>query len=226
MTSQPPVLNAEEMDSAQITRSVENTSKVPFRGSVAHDEEQRYRAGAYSMLAALLRDVPDQALLEHVTQLAGIKQTHDELSLGMSMLGLAAQDSTTEKISDEYHALFIGLGRGELVPYGSWYLTGFLMERPLAVLRDDLTRLGFERRNDTHEPEDHVAALCEVMAMLINEREDLTQQTEFFETHMSPWLDRFFTDLGNAKSAVFYRAVGRFGTAFIELERNYLAMNV
>jgi TorA maturation chaperone TorD len=226
MTSQPPELSTEEMDSARINSSAENTTKVPFLGNVAHEEEQQYRAGAYSLLAALLRDVPEQALLEHVTQLAAIQKTNDELSQGMSILGLAAKDSSTEKISDEYHALFIGLGRGELVPYGSWYLTGFLMERPLAVLREDLVRFGFERRSETHEPEDHVAALCEVMAMLVNEGEDLAQQTEFFETHMSPWLDRFFVDLANAKSAVFYRAVGRFGAAFTELERNYLAMNV
>ncbi|MDX1824670.1 MAG: molecular chaperone TorD family protein [Thiohalomonadales bacterium] len=226
MMNQPPELSAEEMDSARINSSAENTAKVPFRGSVAHEEEQQYRAGAYSLLAALLRDVPKQGLLEHVTELAAIQKTRDELSLGMSILGLAAKDSKTEKISDEYHALFIGLGRGELVPYGSWYLTGFLMERPLAVLRDDLAKLGFERRSETHEPEDHVAALCEVMAMLINEGEDLAQQTDFFETHMSPWLDRFFADLVKAKSAVFYRAVGRFGAAFIELEKRYLAMTV
>ena len=226
MTIQPTDLSAEEMESARINSSAENTSKVPFRGNVAHEEEQQYRAGAYSLLAALLRDIPEQALLEHVTQLAAIQKSNDELSQGMSILGLAAKDSTTEKISDEYHALFIGLGRGELVPYGSWYLTGFLMERPLAVLREDLARLGFERRSETHEPEDHVAALCEVMAMLINEGEDLAQQTDFFETHMSPWLYRFFVDLANARSAVFYRAVGRFGAAFTELERNYLAMNV
>lgn len=226
MTTQTPELSAENMASAPLTRSSQSASKVPFWGNVTSDEEQQYRAGAYSLLAALLRNTPEQELLEHVTRLASVNQSNDELSLAMSIMGLAATDTTAEKLNDEYHALFIGLGRGELVPYGSWYLTGFLMEKPLALLRDDLTRLGFERRSDTYEPEDHVAALCEVMAMLINDGQELVQQTDFFETHMSPWLDRFFSDLSKAKSAVFYRAVGRFGAAFIELERNYLAMNV
>ncbi len=85
------------------------------------------------------------------------------------MLSLAAEHSSTESLRDEYHALFIGLGRGELVPYGSWYQTGFLMEKPLGLLRADLARLGFERAEEVHEPEDHVAALCEVMALLIQD---------------------------------------------------------
>jgi TorA maturation chaperone TorD len=65
-----------------------------------------------------------------------------------------------------------------------------------------------------------------VMAMLVSDGQELARQTDFFETHIAPWVDRFFNDLSRAKSAVFYRAVGRFGAAFIELERNYLAMNV
>lgn len=216
----------ENMNSNPATSSLETASKVPFWGNVASDEEQQYRAGTYSLLAALLRGAPEQALLEHISDLAAIKQTNDELLFAMSILGLAAKDSTPEKIDDEYHALFIGLGRGELVPYGSWYLTGFLMERPLALLRDDLALFGFERHSDTHEPEDHVAALCEVMAMLISDGQELARQSDFFEAHMAPWFDRFFNDLSDAKSAVFYRAVGRFGAAFTELERNYLAMKV
>ncbi len=112
------------------------------------------------------------------------------------------------------------------MPFASWYQTGFLMEKPLAVLREDLAALGFERQSDTHEPEDHVAALCEVMAILISDGQDLSRQAEFFNAHLAPWLDHFFSDLSTAKNAVFYRAVGRLGRAFIEFERNYLSMNV
>lgn len=189
-------------------------------------EEQVYRAGAYRMLAALLGDVPREDVLTQVGALADIQTEHDELALAMSMLGLAARDRSPQQIDDEYHNLFIGLGRGELVPYASWYLTGFLMEKPLALLRGDLAALGFERNTDIHEPEDHVAALCEVMAMLISEDKPLQTQTEFFQAHMANWVDRFYYDLSLAKQAVFYRAVGRFGTAFFELERDYLAMKV
>ena len=226
MTTQTQETAADKMNSIQATSSAETAAQLPFPENEATTEEQQYRAGAYGLLAALLRSPPEQALLDHVAELAAIEQTSDELSLAISMLGLAAKDSLPDAIDAEFHALFIGLGRGELVPFGSWYLTGFLMEKPLAVLRDDLAMLGFERLSDTHEPEDHVAALSEVMAMLISDGQDLSRQADFFDAHIAPWVERFFTDLSTAKTAVFYRAVGRFGIAFVEFERNYLSMKV
>ncbi len=189
-------------------------------------EEEEYRAGAYGMLAALLCSVPDVSVLERVAEFAGMEVKGDDLAVAMAMLGLAATRFSTEGVSDEFHNLFIGMGRGELVPYGSWYQTGFLMERPLSLLRDDLVEFGFQRAPDVHEPEDHVGALCEVMAMLIMEGGDSSRQSYFFDTHMSGWLMHFFTDLSEAKSAVFYRSVGRFGMAITALEARYLAMSV
>jgi len=218
---------------AQTTKIEENI--IPFAhdvstgvdsmsaNSLEANQEQQYRASAYSILAALLRQVPTSAVLEHVANFSDIAVDEDELLLSMSMLGLAAKSSELSAVDDEYHDLFIGLGRGELVPYGSWYLTGYLMEKPLSVLRDDLKILGFERDESVVEPEDHVAALCEVMSLLISD-DDVTLETQtlFFEKHMSPWIDRFFNDLSEAKSAVFYRSVGRFGAAFLNLEKQYL----
>jgi len=191
-----------------------------------HLAEDQYRAGAYSMLAELLRQPPQQELLKTVTRLADVVEEKDDFAVAMSMLGLSARAATVNELDDEFHALFIGLGRGELVPYGSWYLTGFLMEKPLGVLREDLARMGFARNDDTCEPEDHVAALCEVMALLINECRDLDQQKIFFDVHISPWLGQFYTDLSEASSAVFYRSVARFGKAFFDFEKQYLAMDV
>lgn len=189
-------------------------------------EEQHYRSSVYKVLAGLLRIAPDNDALQQVSAFASIKQEGDELALAMSMLGLSAKASNTNAVDDEFHALFIGLGRGELMPYASWYLTGFLMERPLSALRDELAALGFERSEDVHEPEDHVAALCEVMAMMIDEGFAIHQQEQFFTTHMSNWFDHFFTDLSQAESAVFYRSVGRFGQAFSAFEKQYLTMSV
>lgn len=198
------------------------------RQSDAGDAEQvlenQYRAGAYSMLAALLRQAPQQEILNTVTGLADVVEEKDDFAIAMSMLGLAARVATPVELDDEYHSLFIGLGRGELVPYGSWYLTGFLMEKPLGVLRDDLAAMGFTRNDGICEPEDHVAALFEVMVLLINEGRSLTEQTLFFDAHILPWLGRFFIDLSEAKSAVFYRSVARFGKAFFNFEKQYLAM--
>ena len=216
------------------TAKIEETY-IPFTGepsvgvesmsenNVKENQEQQYRASAYSILAALLRKVPEKEVLEHVANFSKVAVDEDELLLSMSTLGLAAQSSELSAIDDEYHDLFIGLGRGELVPYGSWYLTGYLMEKPLSLLRDDLKELGFERDENVVEPEDHVAALCEVMVLLIeDENVDTETQTIFFEKHMSEWINRFFDDLSTAESAVFYRAVGRFGSAFMNLEKQYL----
>lgn len=187
------------------------------------NQEQQYRASAYSILAALLRKVPEGEVLEHVANFSEVSVDEDEMLLAMSTLGLAAKSSELSAIDDEYHDLFIGLGRGELVPYGSWYMTGYLMEKPLSILRDDLKDLGFERDESVVEPEDHVAALCEVMSLLISDAGvDAETQTAFFEKHMSSWMGKFFTDLSEAESAVFYRAVGRFGSAFLNLEKQYL----
>ncbi len=210
---------------------------VSQQDSSSQKEEQQYRASAYSVLAALLRGVPEQQVLDHVAEFAKVDVGEDELLLSMSTLGLTAQSSRIMDVDDEYHVLFVGLGRGELVPYGSWYLTGFLMEQPLSILRDDLKALGYERDESVVEPEDHVAALCEMMALLITESaSDSAASNEisdqqigknetqliFFEKHIEPWMGRFFKDLSEADSAVFYRAVGRFGTAFINFEKLYL----
>lgn len=190
------------------------------------DPEVQARADLYGLLAALLRAVPTADLVGNLTGLA-VDDGADDFSRALLGLRLAAREVSLPEIDDEYHALFVGLGRGELVPYGSWYLTGFLMEAPLGELRRDLERLGFERQDGVCEPEDHVAALCEVMAMLSGAGgADLDTQRAFFDRHLGSWADRFFTDLETAEAAVFYRAVGRLGQAFVALERQYFTLEI
>ena len=189
-------------------------------------EEQQYRSSVYKMLAGLMRTAPDKNTLDNISVFASIEQQQDELVLAMSMLGVSATAIDVAAVDDEFHALFIGLGRGELMPYASWYLTGFLMERPLSTLRDELAVLGFERSDNVHEPEDHIAALCEVMAMMIDEGFSINQQEKFFSAHIASWQECFYTDLSEAESSVFYRSVGRFGQAFSAFEKKYLAMPV
>jgi len=189
------------------------------------ENEQRYRAAAYGLLAAMLRAAPDQALLDHLGKLSPDSDGEsDELSEAMAELASAAGKFDLDQLEDEYNALFIGIGKGEVVPYGSWYLTGFLMEQPLSDLRDDLQALGFERDENTHEPEDHAAAIFEVFSVMISDASSLDQQQGFFEKHMQPWLKLFFADLAKARSADFYKPVARFGAAFIDLEQAYLSM--
>lgn len=190
------------------------------------DDEQRYRASACALLAALLREPPDAEMLTRVAQLSpGSDAGADELSQAMAALAEAARDRDVEALEDEYNALFIGVGRGEMVPYGSWYITGFLMEEPLSHLRDDLAALGFERSEETHEPEDHAAAIFEVFSVMISDAFSHSEQHRFFVKHMKPWLGRFFADLADAKTADFYKSVARFGAAIIEMESTYLSMH-
>jgi TorA maturation chaperone TorD len=193
---------------------------------ISCDAEASLRSGTYSLLANLLASPPDQGMLDLVTGIDRSSPESAETMLGAAwqMLAAAGERASVSAVDDEYHALFIGLGRGELVPFGSWYVTGFLMEQPLARLRADLARLGFERREGVREPEDHVAGLCDVMAILNTEGEVAAYelQREFFERHMLPWMPRFFRDLQEAKSASFYRAVGQLGEQFLEVEKEFL----
>lgn len=185
------------------------------------------RAHTYGLLAALLAHPPVQELVDMLAAIEEPAEEVDEIATAWRMLKLAAQRSEVPALDDEFHDLFIGVGRGELVPYGSWYLTGYLMDRPLAELRGDLEALGIERSEDTNEPEDHAAALCETMALLItSEDTGLEHEQRFFAQHMEPWLGVFFRDMQTANAACFYRAVGRLGQAFVELESRYLAMAV
>ena len=150
-----------------------------------------------------------------------------DLARAWEVLRLAGERANVASLDDEYHELFVGIGRGELVPYGSWYMTGFLMDQPLAVLRRDLAELGFERQQDIKEPEDHVAALLETMGFMAgDDATSLDTQRRFFQSHMGPWMKTFFLDLQKAEAARFYRAVGQFGEQFIEFENKYLTMLV
>jgi len=181
------------------------------------------RAREYGLLSVLLRRTPDAGLLARLTTLRG-----DPSALGIAHAALAEAASATnvERVEREFFDLFIGVGRGELLPYGSYYLTGFLNERPLARLRDDLARFGIERAEGETEPEDHAAVLCEIMAGLACGRFDgpAGAASQLFERHLSPWIGRFFADLEHAKAADFYRRIGAVGRVFIEIESAAFAL--
>ncbi len=184
--------------------------------------EERARADLYGVLAWLLSAAPGQAGLN---QLEELDSGDGVMAPAWDALRDAADGSDAAAVDDEYHALFIGLGRGELSPYASWYLTGLLMEKPLAELRRDLRRLGYARQDGVNEPEDHVAALCEVMRMIIFENVlSYEDQKAFFDAHIEPWMPRFFSDLEQAECAHFYRAVGKLGKDFLDLESAYFDM--
>lgn len=187
--------------------------------------EDAIRGNTYALLAALLASPPDQCVIDRLRRVdIGRSEAGTPLEGAWRALHEAAETATPVELDDEYHALFVGLGRGELIPYGSWYIAGFMMDQPLAELRADLSRLGFERREKVFETEDHACAQLEIMAMLIGEGESLTEQRRLFARHLQPWMRTFFRDLRDARSAAFYRAVGEFGEQFMEFEQQYLMM--
>jgi TorA maturation chaperone TorD len=181
------------------------------------DEVDRLRAVEYGLLSLLLGKSPDAGTLKRVATLKG-----DASDLGMAHVELAAAAAAADDraVNREFFDLFIGLGRGDLLPYASYYLTGFIHERPLARVREDLDLLGIERAGASREPEDHIAILLEVMSGLARGEfeADFAEQTRFFERHLKPWAARLFADLETSRSANFYRAVGRVGRVFMELE--------
>lgn len=199
------------------------TEHNPSLAQPAISEHDQLRADIYSLLAALLRDTPSAELIHWLNELETDEHDGSDMGKAWSGLQLAARHAQSDHLADEYQQLFIGLGRGELVPYGSWYLTGSLMETPLAILRQDLKLLGFERDENVKEPEDHAAALFEVMAYLIMSGAGSTTQKSFYERHLAQWIGRFFRDLQQAESAVFYSSVATLGRAFTDFETDSMA---
>jgi TorA maturation chaperone TorD len=190
------------------------------------DDVDAARAHEYALLATLLARAPDRDLL---ARLARLKADASPLGLAHGKLAQAASAADAVRLEREYFNLFVGVGRGEVLPYGSYYLTGFLHERPLARLRSDLADLGIARSEEQCEPEDHIAILCEVMAGLAGgsfvantDRRDTEKQ--FFDRHVAPWARRFFADLERAEAADFYRAVAAVGATFIDIEMEAFAL--
>jgi len=181
------------------------------------EEVDVLRGAEYAMLSVLLGKAPSGDLLSRLAAIRG-----DATALGLAHIDLANAAQATDETAAgrEYFNLFIGVGRGELLPYGSYYQTGFLHERPLARVREDLALLGIERADSVREPEDHIAILCEIMSGLAQGEydADAEAQARFFERHIAPWAARFFADLETTGAAQFYKSVGRVGRTFIELE--------
>lgn len=191
-------------------------------------EEHRARADVYRLLATFLASPPKDDILNMLGSIeVAESDAEDSLTNAWLMLKKAAQEVRADELTDEYFNLFIGLGKGEISPYASWYLTGFLMEKPLADLRSELSRLGFDRQTNVHEPEDHAAALCEVMSVIIVESVlSFDEEKRFFTQYIAPWMSRFFDDLSRAQTANFYKPVGFLGKQFIDIEQRYFAMPV
>ena len=189
------------------------------------------RANCYAILARLFQAPPDADLLAALAGSVTINEdaggnTQAALPEAWHELGVEAGQATVDGANAEFSALFVAIGRPQVVLYASWYLTGFMMEKPLAALRDDLAALGLARQNEVREPEDHFAALMEAMRHLVgdvsrSEDQRLALQQNFFLAHIDPWSERLCDALDAAPQARLYRAVGNFMRIFLSLEKYF-----
>lgn len=188
--------------------------------------EDESRAAVYAMLAQLLSAPPAQSQL---ADLASLQGSETEFGQAISKLSQAARSTSAAQEDDAYHDLFIGLTRGKLLPYGSYYLTGFLHEKPLARLRNTMAQLGIAASPDEKDPEDHIASVLDMMGGLIRgdfgQPVPVAQQRIFFQEHVQSWAPYFFRDLEKVEDSELYAAIGTVGRVFLELEEAAFSMD-
>jgi TorA maturation chaperone TorD len=187
--------------------------------------EDAARADLYALLAHLFHAAPDAGLLATLANADDVsaEAPHSAMGEAWRKLQSAASVADPDALAQEFQNLFVGVGSGEVMAYGSWHLTGFLMDEPLARLRGDLAQLGFSRLQSTSEPEDHIAALAEVMRLLVRGGDGIPLaafevQKTFFTRHLRPWYARFAEQLAKAPSANFYHAAGELTKTFLDTE--------
>ena len=209
----------------QVTESHKQTADSTVTATASVTPEDQLRAQIYRLLAGYLSTSPDADSLNAAASLNG---DEGEFGVAINNFSQIAQKTDPATANTEFHDLFIGVTRGELLPYGSYYQTGFLNEKPLAILRRDMTRLGVERISNLKEPEDHIASILEMMAGFIDGTYgaplSLEQQKQFFNPHVNSWAPHFFSDLEGAKNSVLYAPLGTIGRLFMKIEQEAFEM--
>ena len=208
-------MNATMHDSPQAVR-FESPRKI--------EPEDQVRADYYALLAHLFYRAPDEPLLQAMVISAEPVGAGDN-TLARAWAGLAAASGviTPDALDDEYQALFVGVGRPPVMLFGSFYMAGFMNEKPLAELRGDLQRHGYTRSTAATEPEDHLAAVCDVMrAMILGDvaqpPASIETQRTFFDKHMRPWVLQCCTAITKSEQSNYYRRVAAFAAAFFAIE--------
>lgn len=193
--------------------------------------EDRARANFYAVLGALYADAPGRSLLQAIGAAEPLPDAEaGTFPLAWNRLLDACRAMDVDAAQQEYWDLFVGTGKCEVNLHASHWRAGYMMEKPLVELRDDLARLGLARKSDTAMVEDHLSALCETMRLLIEgngERRPATlaDQKSFFERHLDPWIGDLCTALKQSPLANFYRPVGEFTELFMAIERDSLAID-
>lgn len=193
-------------------------------------DEERARAEIYGLLATLYYAPPDVSLLAALRLAQTQAPTAGAyLEEPWRLVVGQARALSADEIRQEYDSLFVGVGRPDVHLYGSHYISGFLNDKPLIALREDLATLGLARREGLAETEDHIAYLCEVMRYLITGDEvavcNLAQQQAFFARHLQPWVASLCDAIEAQPQARFYAALAAFTRAFMQVEAQAFDMS-
>ena len=202
-------------------------TQVPI--STAGLDEETARAELYGLLALMYYAPPAPDLIAQLrVAVTEAPAAGGFLEEPWRVLVGAARELDDASIAAEYTTLFGGVGKPEVYLFGSFYLSGFLNEKPLAALRADIAELGLTRDDAMSETEDHFAYLCEVMRYLIAGEDvavaNLTRQQAFFSTHVQPWALRMCDALQAHPKAQFYAALAALTRAFVAVEAQGLDM--
>jgi len=192
-----------------------NSRHEPF---IPKPAEEQARARFYGLLATLLLSPPSSDLLHALAHADPLAGESGELEQAWEQLVLVASIMDAEAVRAEFDALFVSTGTPLINPHASLYLSGFMMDRPLAALRDTLRELGLARQTSAVELEDHIGSLFETMALLIAQGRSLTIQSEVFNTHIGSWIERCLDDIRKAPGANFYRTLTDVVEAFYRIE--------
>jgi TorA maturation chaperone TorD len=197
-------------------------------GASALTDEDRARADLYALLGRLFFAAPERALLDSIARHEDLFGTEDvPLGRAWRALARAARDADPDALSLEYDSLFVGVGRAEVTLYCSHYLTSAGRERIVVALRDELRELGLARTGETHEPEDHLAVLCEVMRHLVSlgsDEQAIGRQKQFFLRYIANAYIPLTDAIQNAPATGFYAGVGRVVRAFFDIESQSFEM--
>jgi TorA maturation chaperone TorD len=201
---------------------------VPLQFTPTLPPEEVARANFYGLLARLFYAPPDAALL-HAIASADEGAADDEIEGGIGeawqALARAASTADPEAVREEFESAFIGTGKAPVTLYTNAYTIRHTNEVPLVELRSELSRLGLGRREEVSEPEDHIAALCEVMRHLVAEQKrDLPEQKRFFDRWLHPAVEPLCAAIEQSEITAFYKHVGRFANQFFSIEHSAFEM--
>ena len=203
---------------------------VAFRAYVS--PEDHGRANFYALISRLFASAPDQALLAAIASSPPLASDDNGAALPLAWSKLIAASTAMDEdaASEEFEQLFMGVGKAAVNLHASHHLTGFMMEQPLADVRSSLAQLGFVRIEMQTMVEDHLAALTEVMRLLIVGAQDvqpasLAEQRKFFTAHLEPWFEHCCLAVSKSSSANFYAIVSGFTNSFLQVERDAFAID-